>query len=158
MRQCYESRRNDTNAKAVRIKLFIKKRMEGFEDFKTIRQINKEKAEKAKTILPVKKSAQKEFIRDLLARNQERFEDKLTELSEYDPKTYCQIIVALSKHMIPKQSEVSVTHGLDEDFKQLAALGMTKINDNHALDISQSPQIQDADFEELNSLGDGVSN
>ncbi len=132
--------------------------MEGFEDFKTIRQINKEKAEKAKTILPVKKSAQKEFIRDLLARNQERFEDKLTELSEYDPKTYCQIIVALSKHMIPKQSEVSVTHGLDEDFKQLAALGMTKINDNHALDISQSPQIQDADFEELNSLGDGVSN
>ena len=131
--------------------------MEDF-NFQTVRELKKEKAEKAKKILPMKKSAQKEFLRDFLARHQEKFEEKMDELSEYDPKTYCTIYKDLMKHMIPKQSEVSVTHGLDEDFKQLAALGMTKINDGNALEISSSPQIQDADFEELNGLADGIGN
>lgn len=131
--------------------------MEDF-DFKTVRELKKEKAEKAKAILPVKKSAQKEFLRDFLARHQDKFEEKMDELADYDPKTYCTIYKDLMKHMIPKQSEVSVTHGLDEDFKQLAALGMTKINDGNALDISNTPQIQDADFEELNDLANGIGN
>lgn len=131
--------------------------MEEFE-FQTVRELKKERAEKAKKILPVKKSAQAEFLRDLLARHQEKFEEKMDELAEYDPKTYCVIYKDLMKHMIPKQSEVSVTHGLDEDFKQLAALGMTKISDGNALEISSSPQIQDADFEELNGLADGTGN
>lgn len=131
--------------------------MEDF-NFQTVRELKKEKAEKAKKILPVKKSAQKEFLCDFLARHQEKFEEKMDELSEYDPKTYCTIYKDLVKHMIPKQSEVSVTHGLDEDFKQLAALGMTKINDGNALEISSAPQIQDADFEELNGLADGIGN
>lgn len=129
--------------------------MEDF-NFQTVRELKKEKAEKAKRILPVKKSAQKEFLRDFLARHQEKFEEKMDELSEYDPKTYCTIYKDLMKHMIPKQSEVSVTHGLDEDFKQLAAMGMTKINDEKALEMSQVPKIQDADFEELNDLANGT--
>jgi len=132
--------------------------MEDFDDIKTIRELKKEKAEKAKKVLPVKKSAQKEFLRDFLARHQDKFEEKMIELSEYDPKTYCTIYKDLMKHMIPKQSEVSVTHGLDEDFKQLAAMGMTKISDDKALQMSQVPQIQDADFEELNDLGNGTGN
>lgn len=131
--------------------------MEDF-NFQTVRELKKEKAEKAKRILPVKKSAQKEFLRDFLARHQEKFEEKMDELSEYDPKTYCIIYKDLMKHMIPKQSEVSVTHGLDEDFKQLAAMGMTKINDEKALEMSQVPKIQDADFEELNDLANGTGN
>lgn len=131
--------------------------MEDF-NFQTVRELKKEKAEKAKQILPVKKSAQKEFLRDFLARHQEKFEEKMDELSEYDPKTYCTIYKDLMKHMIPKQSEVSVTHGLDEDFKQLAAMGMTKINDEKALEMSQVPKIQDADFEELNDLANGTGN
>lgn len=131
--------------------------MEDF-NFQTVRELKKEKAEKAKQILPVKKSAQKEFLRDFLARHQEKFEEKMDELSEYDPKTYCTIYKDLMKHMIPKQSEVSVTHGLDEDFKQLAAMGMTKINDEKALEMSQFPKIQDADFEELNDLANGTGN
>ena len=61
------------------------------------------------------------------------------------------------KHMIPKQSEVSVTHGLDEDFKQLAALSMTKVGENNEIDVSKVPDIKDADFEELQSLADGDS-
>ena len=132
--------------------------MEGFDDYQTVREIKKEKAEKAKKILPVKKSAQKEFLRDFLARHQERFEEKMIELSEYDPKTYVTIYKDLMKHMIPKQSEVSVTHGLDEDFKQLAAMGMTKVSNDRAIDMESVPKIQDADFEELNELGDGTSN
>lgn len=131
--------------------------MEDFE-FQTVRELQKEKAEKAKKILPVSKSAQKEFLRDLLARHQERFEEKMIELSEYDPKTYCTIYANLMKHMIPKQSEVSVTHGLDEDFKQLAAMGMTKVSSDKALDMESVPKIQDADFEELNDLGNGTGN
>ena len=127
-------------------------------DFQTVREIKQERAEKAKKILPVKKSAQKEFLRDFLARHQEKFEEKMNELAEYDPKTYVTIYKDLMKHMIPKQSEVSVTHGLDEDFKQLAAMGMTKVSSDKALDMESVPKIQDADFEELNELGDGTGN
>lgn len=127
-------------------------------DFKTVRELKKEKAEKAKAILPVKKSAQKEFLRDFLARHQDKFEEKMDELAEYDPKTYCTIYKDLMKHMIPKQSEVSVTHGLDEDFKQLAAMGMTKVSNDKTLDMESVPKIQDADFEELNDLADGTGN
>lgn len=128
------------------------------EEFQTVRELRKERAEKAKAILPVKKSAQKEYLRDFLARHQERFEEKMIELSEYDPKTYVTIYKDLMKHMIPKQSEVSVTHGLDEDFKQLAAMGMTKINSDRQLDVTSVPQIQDADFCELNDFANGSGN
>lgn len=128
------------------------------EEFQTVRELRKERAEKAKAILPVKKSAQKEYLRDFLARHQERFEEKMIELSEYDPKTYVTIYKDLMKHMIPKQSEVSVTHGLDEDFKQLAAMGMTKISSDRQLDVTSVPQIQDADFCELNDFTNGSGN
>ena len=127
-------------------------------DFQTVRELKKERAEKAKAVLPVKKSAQKELLRDFLARHQEKFEEKMNELAEYDPKTYVTIYKDLMKHMIPKQSEVSVTHGLDEDFKQLAAMGMTKVSNDKALDMESVPKIQDADFEELNDLGNGTGN
>lgn len=127
-----------------------------YDDFKSVREFQKEKKEKAKNILPARKSAQKEYIRDFLARNQEKFEECMDQLAEYDPKTYVTIYKDLTKHMIPKQSEVSVTHGLDEDFKQLAALAQTK-TDNNALDVTQVPQITDADFEEIKELGDGIS-
>lgn len=127
-----------------------------YDEFKSVREFQKEKKEKAKTILPARKSAQKEYIRDFLARNQEKFEECMDQLAECDPKTYVTIYKDLTKHMIPKQSEVSVTHGLDEDFKQLAALAQTK-TDNNALDVTQVPQIMDADFEEIKELGDGIS-
>lgn len=125
-----------------------------FDDIKSVREIMQEKREKAKKILPVSKSAQKEYIRDFLARNQEKFEECMNQLAEYDPKTYVTIYAQLTKHMIPKQSEMSVTHGLDDDFKQLMALGMTTVEDEdevNVLDIRKAPDIQDADFEELDN-------
>lgn len=131
-----------------------------FDDIKSIREIKQEKREKAKKILPVSKSAQKEYIRDFLARNQEKFEECMNQLAEYDPKTYVTIYAQLTKHMIPKQSEMSVTHGLDDDFKQLMALGMTTVEDEdevNVLDIRKAPEIQDAEFEELDDLVDGTS-
>jgi hypothetical protein len=130
--------------------------MGDFDDVKSVREIMQEKRAKAKTILPVKKSAQKEFLRDFLARNQEKFESCMNELAEYDPKTYVTVYKDLMKHMIPKQSEVSVTHGLDEDFKQLAALSLTKVKEGNELDVSRVEQIQDADYEELNDLANGT--
>ena len=130
--------------------------MGDFDDVKSVREIMQEKRAKAKTILPVRKSAQKEFLRDFLARNQEKFESCMNELAEYDPKTYVTVYKDLMKHMIPKQSEVSVTHGLDEDFKQLAALSVTKVKEGNELDVSRVEQIQDADYEELNDLANGT--
>ena len=127
-----------------------------FDNIKTVAEIMHDKREKAKKILPVSKSAQKEYIRDFLARNQEKFEECMNQLAEYDPKTYVTIYANLTKHMIPKQSEVSVTHGLDEDFKQLAALSVTKVKDGNELDVSRVEQIQDADYEELNDLANGT--
>lgn len=131
-----------------------------FDDIKSVREIMQEKREKAKKILPVSKSAQKEYIRDFLARNQEKFEECMNQLAEYDPKTYVTIYAQLTKHMIPKQSEMSVTHGLDDDFKQLMALGMTTVEDEdevNVLDIRKAPEIQDSEFEELNDWVDGSS-
>ncbi len=130
--------------------------MEDNSDIKSVRELMQEKKEKAKKILPVKKSAQKEFLRDFLARHQEKFEDCMNQLAEYDPKTYATIYKDLMKHMIPKQSEVSVTHGLDDDFKQLAALSVTKVDEKNELDVRRVPEIQDADFEELNDLANGA--
>lgn len=131
--------------------------MDGFDDFKTVRELRHEKKEKAKIVLPVKKSAQKEFIRDWLARSQEKFEECMDQLAEYDPKTYVTIYKDLSKHMIPKQSEVSVTHGLDEDFKELMTLGQTKVDETDLLEVKHTPEIRDTDWEELKELDDGGS-
>lgn len=133
--------------------------MEGFDitELKSVRQSRAERAEKARTILPIQKSAQKEYIRDFLARKQEKFEECMDQLAEYDPKTFVTIYKDLSKHMIPKQSEVSVTHGLDQDFKELAALSVTKIEGRDVVGISSVPEIQDTDFEELKELENGGS-
>ena len=133
--------------------------MEGFDltELKSVRQSRAERAEKARQILPINKSAQKEYIRDFLARNQEKFEECMNQLAEYDPKTFVTIYKDLSKHMIPKQSEVSVTHGLDQDFKELAALSVTKIEGRDVVGISSVPEIQGTDFEELKELENGGS-
>lgn len=133
--------------------------MEEFDisELKSVRENRKERAEKAKRILPVKKSAQKEFIRDFLSRNQEKFEECMNQLAEYDPKTFVTIYKDLSKHMIPKQSEVSVTHGLDQDFKELMALSTTKIEGREVVGISNIPEIQSTDFVELKDFEDGNS-
>lgn len=132
--------------------------MEGFDDIKTVKEIMQEKREKVKVFMPVKKSAQKEFLRDFLARHQDKFEEAMDQLFEYDPKTYATIYKDLMKHMIPKQSEVSVTHGLDEDFKELVALSQTKVGETDLLDVKQNEKIQDTDWEELKELEDGSSN
>lgn len=124
--------------------------------FKTVREVMEEKKKKMNSILPAKRSAQKEFIRDWLARKQDKFEECMDQLAEYDPKTFATIYKDLTKHMIPKQSEVSVTHGLDEDFKQLAAMSMTKISSEKQIDLESVQQIHDADFEELKCLDNGT--
>lgn len=131
--------------------------MEDFDvsELKRVGQIRKEKREKI--ALPVSKAAQKEFIRDWLSRSQDKFEECMEQLAEYDPKAFATIYMNLSKHMIPKQSEVSVTHGLDQDFKELMALSTTKIEGKEVVGISSIPEIHDADFEELEGLGNGNS-
>lgn len=126
-------------------------------ELKSVRENRAERAKKARSILPIKKSAQKEYIRDFLSRNQEKFEECMSQLAEYDPKTFVTIYKDLTKHMIPKQSEVSVTHGLDQDFKELAAMSITKIEGKDVVGISSTPEIQDTDFVELKDFENGDS-
>ena len=65
-------------------------------------------SENRKKLLPKGKKAQKEFIRDLLSRNQEKFEELFEELAEHDPRAWLLLYHDMQKHVVPKQSQVNV--------------------------------------------------
>lgn len=100
-------------------------------------------------LLPTGKKAQKEFIRDLLSKNQEKFEALFEELAEHDPKTWLMLYNDMQKHIVPKQSQLNVSVGINKDFQELQALATTKTDDTKAIGAEAMPVIQDADFEEL---------
>lgn len=106
-------------------------------------------SETRKKLLPKGKKAQKEFIRDLLSKNQEKFEELFEELAEHDPKAWLLLYHDMQKHIVPKQSQLNVSVGINKDFLQLQALGTTKSDDPNAIGMTDVPRIEDADFEEL---------
>lgn len=85
--------------------------------------------DRKKQMLPVGKRAQKEFIRDLLAKNQEKFEELFDEMAEHDPKAWLMLYQDMQKHIVPKQSQVNVAVGINKDFRDLQALAITKTDD-----------------------------
>lgn len=104
---------------------------------------------KKKQLLPVGKRAQKEFIRDLLAKNQDKFEELFDEMAEHDPKAWLMLYHDMQKHIVPKQSQVNVAVGINKDFRDLQALAVTKTDDPLALGTRPVAMIEDADFQEL---------
>ena len=102
-------------------------------------------SENRKKLLPKGKKAQKEFIRDLLSKNQEKFE----ELADHDPKAWLLLYHDMQKHVVPKQSQVDVSVGINKDFQELVALSTTKTDDPLAIGAEPVPKIEDADYEEL---------
>lgn len=106
-------------------------------------------SENRKKLLPKGKKAQKEFIRDLLSRNQEKFEELFEELAEHDPKAWLLLYHDMQKHVVPKQSQVNVSVGINKDFQELVALSTTKTDDPLAIGAEPVPKIEDADYEEL---------
>lgn len=106
-------------------------------------------SENRKKLLPKGKKAQKEFIRDLLSRNQEKFEELFEELAEHDPKAWLLLYHDMQKHVVPKQSQVNVSVGINKDFQELVALSTTKTDDPLAIGAESVPKIEDADYEEL---------
>ena len=106
-------------------------------------------SENRKKLLPKGKKAQKEFIRDLLSRNQEKFEELFEELAEHDPKAWLLLYHDMQKHVVPKQSQVNVSVGINKDFQELVALSTTKTDDPLAIGTEPVPKIEDADYEEL---------
>lgn len=121
----------------------------------------KEKFESVKEIrvahgnpLPTSKKAQKEFIRDLLATNQAKFEELFDELAEHDPKRWLELYVDLTKHTVPKQTSVNVNVGLNKDFRDLEMLGSTMLDGGRTIGIRKLEKIEDADFEEVKGLGE----
>lgn len=106
-------------------------------------------SERRKKLLPTGRKAQKEFIRDLLSTNQEKFEELFSELAEHDPKAWLLLYHDMQKHVVPKQSQLNVSVGINKDFQELQALSTTKTDDPLAIGANPVPRIEDADFEEL---------
>ena len=106
-------------------------------------------SERRKKLLPAGRKAQKEFIRDLLSTNQEKFEELFSELAEHDPKAWLLLYHDMQKHVVPKQSQLNVSVGINKDFQELQALSTTKTDDHLAIGANPVPRIEDADFEEL---------
>ena len=106
-------------------------------------------SENRKKRLPKGKKAQKEFIRDLLSKNQEKFEELFEELADHDPKAWLLLYHDMQKHVVPKQSQVDVSVGINKDFQELVALSTTKTDDPLAIGAEPVPKIEDADYEEL---------
>lgn len=106
-------------------------------------------SENRKKLLPKGKKTQKEFIRDLLSKNQEKFEELFEELAEHDPKAWLLLYHDMQKHVVPKQSQVNVSVGINKDFQELVALSTTKTDDPLAIGAEPVPKIEDADYEEL---------
>lgn len=106
-------------------------------------------SERRKKLLPAGRKAQKEFIRDLLSTNQEKFEELFSELAEHDPKAWLLLYHDMQKHVVPKQSQLNVSVGINKDFQELQALSTTKTDDPLAIGANPIPRIEDADFEEL---------
>ena len=106
-------------------------------------------SERRKKLLPAGRKAQKEFIRDLLSTNQEKFEEMFSELAEHDPKAWLLLYHDMQKHVVPKQSQLNVSVGINKDFQELQALSTTKTDDPLAIGANPVPRIEDADFEEL---------
>lgn len=106
-------------------------------------------SERRKKLLPAGRKAQKEFIRDLLSTNQEKFEELFSELAEHDPKAWLLLYHDMQKHVVPKQSQLNVSVGINKDFQELQALSTTKTDDTLAIGANPVPRIEDADFEEL---------
>lgn len=116
-------------------------------DLKTVRETRGDKK-----LLPKNKRAQKEFIRDLLASNQEKFEELFEELAEHDPKAWLMLYHDMQKHIVPKQSQLNVSVGINKDYQDLEALALTKTDDPLALGLNDVPKIQDADYVEIKEL------
>lgn len=106
-------------------------------------------SERRKKLLPAGRKAQKEFIRDLLSTNQEKFEELFSELAEHDPKAWLLLYHDMQKHVVPKQSQLNVSVGINKDFQELQALSTTKTDAPLAIGANPVPRIEDADFEEL---------
>lgn len=117
------------------------------DDLKTVRA-----TKGGKKLLPKNKRAQKEFIRDLLASNQEKFEELFEELAEHDPKAWLMLYHDMQKHIVPKQSQLNVSVGINKDYQDLEALALTKTDDPLALGLNDVPKIQDADYVEIKEL------
>ena len=106
-------------------------------------------SENRKKLLPKGKKAQKEFIRDLLSKNQEKFEELFEELADHDPKAWLLLYHDMQKHVVPKQSQEVVSVGINKDIQELVALSTTKTDDPLAIGAEPVPKIEDADYEEL---------
>lgn len=109
-----------------------------------------------KRLLPSSKKAQQEFVRELLSKNQERFEELFDALAAHDPKRWIELYIDLTKHTLPKQSDVNVNIGVHKDFAELQMLGSTfdkgLMDDGRAQPLAD--EIADADFEEIKTLGE----
>lgn len=71
--------------------------------------------------------AQKEFAREFLNGNQERFKQVMDEIFENDPRLYARLYLDLHKHTVPTDKNVNVNVGINKDFLELQAMARTNV-------------------------------
>lgn len=84
-----------------------------------------------KVIRPNSKEAkkiQKEFIKGWLGDNQEKFETAMEKIYEHDPRTWAKLYIEHERLIIPKATNVNVTHGMSRDMEELMLMGKTASN------------------------------
>lgn len=85
-------------------------------------------------LTPKEKKAQKEFLREALAERQEDFLRLLDECKIQDPRFFLKIYTELSKTIMPKETKLDVTVGINRDFDELKAMSsMTLISPEQQL-------------------------
>ena len=73
------------------------------------------------------KQAQKEFAREFLNNNQERFLQVMDEIFENDPRLYAKLYLDLHKHTVPTDKNINVNVGINKDFQELQAMARTNV-------------------------------
>lgn len=73
------------------------------------------------------KQAQKEFAREFLNNNQERFVQVMDEIFENDPRLYAKLYLDLHKHTVPTDKNINVNVGINKDFQELQAMARTNV-------------------------------
>lgn len=96
------------------------------------------------------KKAQKEFLLEALADRQDEFLRLLDECKIQDPRFFLKIYTELSKTVMPKETKMDVTIGINRDFDELKAMSsMTLISPEQQLP-SLSTFVQMEPFPDIN--------
>lgn len=70
----------------------------------------------------IDKVPQKEFIKNFLQADQDKFKAAMDDIFEHDPRVYAKLYVEMTKLVVPKSPNVNINVGINKDFKELSLM------------------------------------